>query len=90
MALNTEEKKVLRGEFAQHDNDTGSVELQVALLTENILKLTEHCRTHAKDFSTRRGLLNMVARRKKFLDYLKVSDEKTYKTIVERLKLKHR
>ena len=88
MALAKQEKDALRKEFAIHERDTGSVELQIALLTKDIKALTVHCQTHAKDFSTKRGLLKMVSQRKKFLNYLKRSNEEKYKKLKERLGLK--
>lgn len=74
--------------FSTSDNDTGSVEVQVAILTERIKNITEHCKTHQKDFSSRRGLLMLVSRRKRLLDYLKRKSEERYLKLIERLGLK--
>ena len=71
-----------------HDKDTGSSEVQIALLTARISHLTEHLKTHRKDFHSRRGLLMMAARRRKLLDYLKKNDLKRYQAIVEKLGLR--
>ena len=71
-----------------HDKDTGSSEVQIALLTSRIAHLTEHLKTHRKDFHSRRGLLMMAARRRKLLDYLKKNDLKRYQAIVEKLGLR--
>jgi small subunit ribosomal protein S15 len=71
-----------------HEKDTGSSEVQVALLTARINHLTEHLKTHRKDFHSRRGLLMMAARRRKLLDYLKKNDLKGYKELVEKLGLR--
>ena len=71
-----------------HEKDTGSSEVQVALLSARIAHLTEHLKTHRKDFHSRRGLLMMAARRRKILDYLKKTDLKRYQTIIDKLKLR--
>ena len=71
-----------------HDKDTGSSEVQIALLTARIAHLTEHLKTHRKDFHSRRGLLMMAARRRKLLDYLKKNELKRYQSIVEKLGLR--
>tara|TARA_B100002019_G_C21261695_1_gene597108 strand:- start:2260 stop:2526 length:267 start_codon:yes stop_codon:yes gene_type:complete len=71
-----------------HDKDTGSSEVQIALLTARIAHLTEHLKTHRKDFHSRRGLLMMAARRRKLLDYLKKNELKRYQAIVEKLGLR--
>jgi small subunit ribosomal protein S15 len=71
-----------------HDKDTGSSEVQIALLTARISHLTEHLKTHRKDFHSRRGLLMMAARRRKLLDYLKKNELKRYQAIVEKLGLR--
>ena len=88
MALSTETKREIMGEFAQGSKDTGSVEVQVALLTRTIEELTKHCQTHKKDFSCKRGLLKMVCRRRTFLRYLERNDVKKYKDVIERLQLR--
>jgi len=72
-------------EYATKKGDTGSPEVQVAILTTRINELSEHMQTHKKDFHSRRGLLAMVAKRRKLLDYLKSQDEARYKSIIERL-----
>lgn len=74
--------------FRVHEKDTGSSEVQIAVLTEEITRLTQHLKTHAKDFHSRRGLLGMVARRKKLLDYLKDSNLRKYQAVVKKLGLK--
>ena len=71
-----------------HDKDTGSADVQIALLTTRINELTEHLKSHMKDHSSRRGLLQMVARRRKLLDYLKDTANERYKTVLERLSLR--
>jgi len=75
-------------ETRSHDKDTGSSEVQIALLTARIAHLTEHLKTHRKDFHSRRGLLMMAARRRKLLDYLKKNELKRYQAIVEKLGLR--
>lgn len=74
--------------FKQHDKDTGSADYQVALLTKRILHLTEHMGEHKKDFSSRRGLLRLVARRRKLLDYLKEENEERYIKLIKNLGLR--
>lgn len=74
--------------FKLHDTDTGSADVQVARLTERINHLTQHLSAHSKDHSTRRGLLKMVARRRKLLDYLKLTAEDRYKTLLSSLGLR--
>ena len=81
---NTENVSTLR----LHEKDTGSADVQVAILTERINSLTEHFRQHAKDHSSRRGLLQMVARRRSLLDYLKRTSPDRYKAVVEKLNLR--
>ena len=71
-----------------HEKDTGSADVQVALLTARITQLTEHLKTHVKDHSSRRGLLMLVARRRKLLDYLKRTQNDRYKTALEKLNLR--
>ena len=75
-------------ENRSHEKDTGSSEVQIALLTARITNLTEHLKTHRKDFHSRRGLLMMAARRRKLLDYLKRTDLKRYQAIIEKLELR--
>lgn len=88
MALSREEKEKLVKEFAIGSGDTGSSEVQVALLTENIRKLTVHCKENPKDFSTKRGLLQMVCDRRRFLRYLEQKDAAKYREIIKRLGLR--
>ena len=86
--LTTEEKERIRKEYGIHENDTGSASVQIAILTEKINTLTEHLKVHKKDHSSRRGLLKMVGLRRRFLDYLARTDNKTYKDLIKRLKLR--
>lgn len=88
MALTTKEKAKLIEKYRTHEKDTGSSEVQIALLTEEIARLTEHLKKHPKDYHSRRGLLGMVARRKKFLDYLKETNTRKYNNVVKKLGLK--
>jgi len=88
MALDKETKKKMCDEFGLHAQDTGSIEAQIAMLTENIRQLTEHLKTHHKDFSSKRGLLMQVSKRRCFLKYLAKHDPEKYKLIIERLGLK--
>ncbi|MCH8166345.1 MAG: 30S ribosomal protein S15 [Proteobacteria bacterium] len=85
MSVTPERKQELIKEFATKDGDTGSPEVQVAILTERIVNLTEHFKTNKKDNHSRRGLLKMVALRRKLLDYTKSKDEERYKTLIGRL-----
>jgi small subunit ribosomal protein S15 len=85
MALPTETKAELVSKFQQSANDTGSVEVQVALLSANITSLTEHLKLHKKDVHSRRGLVGMVNRRRKLLNYLKGSNETRYQTLITEL-----
>ena len=87
MALTAEEKKKIIAEFAQTKGDTGSPEVQIALLTTQIKKLTDHLKIHKKDIHSRRGLLAMVSKRRRLLNYLLKKDEQRYKTIIEKLNL---
>ena len=75
-------------EFQLHEKDTGSADVQVALLTQRIAQLTEHLKSHAKDHSSRRGLLKMVATRRSLLDYLSRSNNDRYKSVIEKLNLR--
>lgn len=86
--LTTEKKAAIVAEFARGENDTGSPEVQVALLTNNINALRAHFDTHKKDHHSRRGLLQMVNQRRKLLDYLKRKDLARYQTLIERLQLR--
>ncbi|WNK00149.1 30S ribosomal protein S15 [Thalassospiraceae bacterium LMO-JJ14] len=88
MSITAERKQELIKEHAVKDGDTGSPEVQVAVLTERIINLTEHLKTHAKDFHSRRGLLMMVGQRRRLLDYLRKKDEKRYEGIVKKLGLR--
>ncbi len=85
MSITTEEKARVMKEFATKDGDTGSPEVQVAILTSRINTLTEHFKTHKKDNHGRRGLLKMVAQRRKLLDYTKSKDEDRYQDLIQRL-----
>ncbi|MBV8912146.1 MAG: 30S ribosomal protein S15 [Acetobacteraceae bacterium] len=88
MSITAERKTALVSEYAQGSADTGSPEVQVALLTERINNLTEHLKTHAKDFHSRRGLLMLVGRRRRLLDYLSRKDRTRYQTLITRLGLR--
>ena len=88
MSLTKEKKSELIGKYGRGDKDTGSAEVQIALLTERINELTEHLRAHAKDHHSRRGLLRMVSRRRKLLDYLKSRNADGYRTLIEKLGLR--
>ena len=81
-------KQTVIKKFAQHEGDTGSPEVQVALLTERISHLTEHFKVHAKDHHSRRGLLKLVGQRRRLLDYLKAKDATRYSSLIERLGLR--
>jgi small subunit ribosomal protein S15 len=85
MSITAEEKARVMKDFATKDGDTGSPEVQIAILTSRITTLTEHFKTHKKDNHSRRGLLKMVALRRKLLDYVKRGDEPRYKSIIQRL-----
>ncbi len=86
--LDGETKTNLIHEFRLHERDTGSAEVQVAVLTENIRRLTGHLRTHRKDVHSRRGLLGMVSRRRRLLNYLSNEDVTRYQTLISRLGLR--
>ena len=88
MVLTPEEKKKIIEDFEQHQGDTGSPEVQVALLTNRITYLTEHFKTHKKDYHSRAGLLKLVGKRRKLLNYLKDKDIQRYRAIIERLELR--
>ncbi len=88
MSITAERKQALIKEFAQGDGDTGSPEVQVAILTERIRNLTEHFKTHAKDNHSRRGLIKLVNQRRKLLDYLKRKDQSRYTGLIQRLGLR--
>ena len=88
MALLANEKEKIVGKFQRTDNDTGSPEVQVALLTANIEQLQQHFKEHAQDHHSRRGLIRMVNQRRKLLDYLKRKDTSRYATLIKRLGLR--
>ncbi len=88
MSLNTEVKKDLIGQYKVHEVDTGSPEVQIALLSKRIDDLTEHFKTHAKDHHSRVGLLKMVGRRRRLLDYLRAKDGDRYRSLVKKLGLR--
>lgn len=86
MALTKEEKVKIVKKFAREKGDTGSPEVQIALLSAQITKLSKHLKEHKKDVHSRRGLLSMVAKRRRLLSYLQKKDEKRYKQLTKRLK----
>lgn len=86
--MEASEKSKIVHDYQRSTADTGSPEVQVALLSARISSLTEHFKTHVKDHHSRRGLLKMVSRRRKLLDYLKRTDAERYKTVIERLGLR--
>ena len=88
MALTKEQRSALIGDYRRGESDTGSPEVQVALLTRRIQELTEHLRTHAKDHHSRRGLLLMVGKRRRLLDYLRREDVERYRDLISRLGLR--
>lgn len=88
MSITKEKKQELIKAFAIKEGDTGSAEVQVAILTERINNLTAHMKTHAKDFHSRRGLLMMVGVRRRLLDYLKRESVERYQTLIKRLELR--
>ncbi|MEM9710123.1 MAG: 30S ribosomal protein S15 [Pseudomonadota bacterium] len=88
MSITAEDKARIMKEYATKDGDTGSPEVQVAILSSRIATLTEHFKTHNKDNHSRRGLLRLVAQRRKLLDYTKAKDEARYQKLIERLGLR--
>lgn len=88
MALNKTKKGELVKGFQVHPDDVGSPEVQIALLTGRINELTEHLKTHSKDFNSRRGLLKLVGKRRRLLNYLKDSDLDSYKQLIEKLDIR--
>ena len=88
MAIAGERKKELVETYRLHDSDTGSPEVQIALLTERINELTEHLGRHKKDFSARRGLLKLVGQRRRLLDYMRDQDVDAYRNLIEHLNLR--
>ena len=88
MSITPERKQELINEYATGSGDTGSPDVQVAILTERINNLTEHFKTHAKDNHSRRGLIKLVNQRRRLLDYVKVRDEERYNGLIQRLGLR--
>jgi len=88
MSLSADRKSDIIGKFKRHDNDTASPEVQIALLTERIIHLTEHFRTHDKDHHSRRGLLKLVGQRRRLLDYLRSREYDRYKVVIEELNIR--
>ena len=85
MALSKDRKTTLIGDYRTHGSDTGSPEVQIAILSERITYLTDHFKTHAKDHHSRRGLLKLVGQRRRLLDYLKSKDVSRYSALIQRL-----
>jgi len=81
-------KEAIKQEFRVHENDTGSIEVQVALISQRVKQLTGHLQSHKKDHSSRRGLIMMVSQRRKLLDYLRSKDEARYQSLIQRLGLR--
>ena len=88
MSITKERKQTLITDFRNADTDTGSPEVQIALLTSRVTELTEHLKTHKRDYSSRRGLLGMVSRRRRLLDYLKKVDPQRYLNVIRRLDIR--
>lgn len=88
MSITAEQKAELIKEFGAKEGDTGSSDVQIAILTHRISNLTEHFKTHAKDNHSRRGLLALVAQRRKLLDYVKAHDEERYQSLLKRLNIR--
>ena len=88
LAITTEDKQAIISRFSKHEGDTGSPEVQVALLSKRIDDLTEHLKIHKKDHHSRRGLLMMVGHRRRLLDYLQAKDMERYRTLVKELELR--
>ncbi len=86
--IETQKKSTIINDYKRHDKDTGSSEVQIAIMTARIQELTEHFKTHKKDHHSRRGLLKLVGRRRKLLDYLKSQDADSYKKLIARLGLR--
>ncbi len=89
MSLDREEKMTLIADYQTHEGDTGSPEVQVALITKRINQLIQHLKFHIHDYHSRRGLLKLVGRRRRLLDYLNKKDKNRYRNVVERLGLRH-
>jgi small subunit ribosomal protein S15 len=88
MSVTLERKKELIAQYAKHEGDTGSPDVQVAVLSERIANLTEHFKTHAKDNHSRRGLIKLVSQRRRLLDYIKENDQARYEALIQRLGLR--
>lgn len=88
MTIDKEEKQAIINKFARHEYDTGSPEVQIALLTKRIADITEHLKLHKKDHHSRRGLLKLVGQRRRLLDYLRAKDINRYRTILKELDLR--
>ncbi len=88
MSITAERKTELIQEFKQSEPDTGSPQVQIAVLTHRIVTLTEHLKSHSKDHASRRGLLGLVSRRRRLLDYLKKTQNSAYKEIIEKLSIR--
>ena len=88
MSITQERKAELIKEFGKRENDSGSATVQVAILSERIRNLTEHLKSHKKDFGSRRGLLTMVGQRRSLLDYIKAGNQDDYKSLIEKLGLR--
>lgn len=88
MALSQEAKQAIMAEFKLHESDTGSPEVQVALLTKRIQQITDHLKVHNKDFHTRRGLLKLIGQRRRLLDYIMKKDVERYRQLIKALGLR--
>ncbi len=88
MSVTAERKKEVISQYARNPGDTGSPEVQVAVLSERIANLTEHFKTHAKDNHSRRGLIKLVSQRRRLLDYVKATDRSRYESLIQRLGLR--
>ena len=89
MTITKDRKTQIIDQFRREPNDTGSPEVQIALLTDRIVQLTQHFKTHQKDHSSRRGLLSLVAKRRRLLTYLKVNSPERYKSVLVKLGIRH-
>lgn len=90
MSMDKDRKKEIMEEFSRHDNDTGSPEVQIAVLTTRINSLTDHLRTHKHDESSRRGLLKLVGRRRRLLSYVRRKDYQRYKALTDKLSIRRK
>lgn len=88
MSITPEKKQAVIKEFAKNDGDTGSANVQVAVLTNRIIALTEHMKVHKKDYHSRHGLIKLVGKRRRLLDYIKKKDEAQYKDLIKKLGLR--